>query len=1252
MPLLFISYSRHDMAAAVEARERLIAAGFTCVFHDVDPEEGIPTGADWERTLWFELRRCSAVVFLSSQHAISSPWCLAELAVARSSGKPIFPVALDGALPPLLSDTQAAVATGGLPTAVQRLLAAMRRAGLDPNDSFAWDQTRPPYPGLKAFEEVDAAVFFGRKDQVQRLHDMLHPPLQTRGRVVAVVGPSGSGKSSLVRAGLLPKLRRDRQWLVVAPLDRDGPLLERLARGLARIGGRNDWRPIARAVDSGGAEALATILRDLRDKPAATAAILERPNRVLVVIDQAEELVTHAAPAESGAFLRLLHEAVHAGTLLWVVCTVRSEFLSAAPEHAVLTEFVDDSMLLGSLPPERLTDVIGGPARRAGLHITPDLIARIAADTAGGDALPLLAYTMRLLADRAGPGGEITQDGYDRLGGVVGALRQNADTVQEALTRQGLAEDILPTLAALAAVERTGEPIRRRVPLASFNRNGQHVLSAFVDARLVSRGTDANGDVVVEVTHEALLRQWEPLRDAIEASRADLRLETDLIRWAEEWRHAGTDKSFLLTGERLTAVNRWAEAHLDAFARLPDAREFVEASRRASLEERGERADQAAVWAQQLASRDLNLATAVAAAAVAELAPTQASVLTLWGLGAQPVATSLPVAHTAPVCSMVWMPDGRLRTLDEQGKVCTWMDGHRTQECRLSDPAMDRTGVLSRNGSYVVGATERNSAGVWRVDDETYLGGREAGYVDEQRLTWANDERFAISLSSLSVDVYTIEDSQPMHHVSFDVRQFEGVAFSADGDYLAIAASGQVRIYRSDNPTTPTAKIRLRGELVRMALAPAGKFLAVLARARPDRLGDGLTLTIHSGNGRKNASWHVDGIDSPVEWSPDGTTVAYVQRDDVEHYVELRKIGSSRMVHRRVDGNPNHLAWSRDGQQIAMDHMTGRLAVWMPDDDRLEHLPGGRLRVARWSGTSSAVAVTAVQRPVRIIDSQGTIRELPASPEGSRIEVGWSPDSSILAIADFDGMKIYSDVGKPGLQFGPQQGEVGAFDWAPDGSRIALSCWHFNQTEPTVVSLWSVKDGAMLKVMAGEPDSRNVAFCPDGRRIAGTTKDDTVLIWDAESGAVLNRWFVGAGLITALAWAPNGRYLAAGSHHDTHLWDTVAAAGYARTGYPQDVNAICWSPDSAYLAATDGQRVTICRCFDGRPLTALQVPSTAGMVDLCWTDHLTMTLEDGVVLRWMIPLDDPPTDLDTEARNRLTAEDRQRYRLPVDTDRE
>jgi hypothetical protein len=150
------------------------------------------------------------------------------------------------------------------------------------------------------------------------------------------------------------------------------------------------------------------------------------PLNVLVVIDQAEELLTRTGELEQHAFLDRLTGALDEDGPLWVLATVRSEFLSSAPDRAGLAEAIDDPVLVEPLSRARLAGVILGPARQAGLEFAPGLVERMVEDTVGGDALPLLAYTLRELYDRSGKREEISAAAYDALGGVVGALQHRA----------------------------------------------------------------------------------------------------------------------------------------------------------------------------------------------------------------------------------------------------------------------------------------------------------------------------------------------------------------------------------------------------------------------------------------------------------------------------------------------------------------------------------------------------------------------------------------------------------------------------------------------------------------------------------------------------------------------------------------------------------------------------------------------------------------------------------------------------------
>src|SRR4051812_45089472 len=178
MAALFVSHSSHDRGAVEAVSARLRAAGYAALFVDFDPEQGIPAGRSWERELYAQLRKTDAVVFLASEASVASRWCFAELSLARSLGRPVFPVRLQsGVALALLADVQW-TDLGDVDSGVVRVLAGLRSAGLDPADSFAWDPARSPYPGLVPFAPEDAAVFFGRQPETHRLVELLTPTLQ------------------------------------------------------------------------------------------------------------------------------------------------------------------------------------------------------------------------------------------------------------------------------------------------------------------------------------------------------------------------------------------------------------------------------------------------------------------------------------------------------------------------------------------------------------------------------------------------------------------------------------------------------------------------------------------------------------------------------------------------------------------------------------------------------------------------------------------------------------------------------------------------------------------------------------------------------------------------------------------------------------------------------------------------------------------------------------------------------------------
>jgi hypothetical protein len=458
MTTLFISHSSKDRSRAEWLRTALKDHNFDSLFLDSHPDDGIPAGTEWEHELWQALRRSRALVVLCTANWLRSPWCVAEAMMARDRGKPVFLLA-DGEvvddrivkdkaggtsrprLPDFLKDTQF-ISVAGLTDdeVLRRLWRGLDEAGL--TEDFPLPAR--PYPGLESFQETDAAVFFGRRDDVKRVQEALNRAggYQAPGFVL-VLGASGCSKSSLVLAGVLPPLDPTRlgktatgRWVVPAPFTAGGGL-DALVRALdlafedtqkpQPVGAVRNRLPSADTIDEdpgAAAAALRTLASDL-----LTARGLAE-GRVLLVLDQLEEVFGTPPGSEARALLRLLLAAgADAGSPVRVLATMRSDFLNAFQLFPGAAEHYTD-VTLDPMPRARFAELIEGPAARFGLDIEPGLTERLVEDTAYDDALPLLAYTLEQLYKEGGADDRLSIDEYRDLFPPVHVHKDDGSTIE------------------------------------------------------------------------------------------------------------------------------------------------------------------------------------------------------------------------------------------------------------------------------------------------------------------------------------------------------------------------------------------------------------------------------------------------------------------------------------------------------------------------------------------------------------------------------------------------------------------------------------------------------------------------------------------------------------------------------------------------------------------------------------------------------------------------------------------------------
>jgi hypothetical protein len=632
MSRIFLSHSSNDNFEAVALRDWLASEGWEDVFLDLDPERGIAAGERWERALHAAANRCEAVIFLVSANWLASGWCLQEYALARGLNKKLFAALIDptktiDSLPAELTGVwQIVNLVGGQDhrllqaqlsgsheerhvaysqSGLTRLKRGLEKAGLDPR-FFPWppenEPGRAPYRGLKPQEAADAGIFFGRDAPIVEAIDKLRglragaPP-----RIFAILGASGTGKSSFLRAGLLPRLKRDDSQFIPltvvrperAALSGETGLINALTALLPKRS-----RAELRAVLQAGAAAIRRLLAQLAEAAAAQrgpADETERPPAFVVAIDQAEELFRAEAREESAALLALLADlAASDDPAVIVIFAIRSDSYDALQNAKALEGLRQEALPLLPMPRGAYVNVIEGPAQRMEgsgrkLKIDPALTQRLLADieAGAGDALPLLAFTLEQLYLDYRQTEALRLADYERMGGLRGAIdaaveralaRGDSDPriprdreARFALLRRGL-------IPWLAGVDPDSKTPRRNIALYSdIPSEAVPLLDLLVEERLLSADMRVRRDLItgeetreptIEPTHEALLRQWGLLDSWLKEDFALLTTLEGVKRAGGEWDANARGESWLShQGQRLAEAQA-LEARRDLAVRL------------------------------------------------------------------------------------------------------------------------------------------------------------------------------------------------------------------------------------------------------------------------------------------------------------------------------------------------------------------------------------------------------------------------------------------------------------------------------------------------------------------------------------------------------------------------------------------------------------------------------------------------------------------------------------------------------------